>query len=79
MSYALIPKRFSAITPSDTANTQFIVGLFIGIGGDVAVQGSDGVSVTFKNVSSAAYLSGNFYKILATGTTATNIVGLHNQ
>jgi hypothetical protein len=74
----LLPKRFSNITPSDTVNINFLMGVYIGVGGDVKVTGIDGVAVIFQ-AGSNSYLSGCFYKVMATGTTATNIVGLHSQ
>ncbi len=73
----------AAVTPSDsvalsTTSTGLPCrGLFIGTGGDVAVKlANDTVAVTFKNVSSGSLLPLCALYVMATNTTATDIVAL---
>lgn len=64
-----------AITTSDSADNTADA-LYIGVTGDVAVvTRSRGTSVVFKAVP-VGVLRINVLKVLATGTTATNILGL---
>lgn len=64
-----------AVTPSDSA-TNNARALYIGVSGDVAVvtRGKT-ASVVFKSVP-VGVLPVQVTKVLATGTTATNILGL---
>lgn len=64
-----------AVTPSDTAQQNF-AGLYIGTIGDVAVKGKSGVAVTFKAVPAGTFIPMNVNTVMATNTTATNILGL---
>lgn len=71
-----IPSKFLDVTPSDTAALPGdLIGLYIGGAGTVKGVGRDGVTGTFV-VSSGQYLTGNFIRVLFTGTTATSIVAL---
>lgn len=66
-----------AITKSDT--TIFnppVRGLYVGGLGDVAVVTQDGSAVTFTAVPAGTYIPIGLQKVMSTGTTATNIVGL---
>jgi len=68
-----------AVTPNDStdlANTTRA--LYVGVSGDiVAIMAEDDSSVTFKGVGSGAVLPLRVKRILATGTTATDIVALY--
>jgi hypothetical protein len=68
----------SAVTPSDGADLGATArALFIGVGGDVAaILKGDAASVVFKNVPQGTVLAVSAKRVLATGTTATNIVAL---
>ena len=63
-----------AVTPSDTAENN-CHGLYIGTGGDVAVKGIGGVAVTFRNVPAGSILPILVNRVMATNTTAANILG----
>lgn len=67
-----------AITPSDTVDLpKATKAIYVGTGGSIAlvfVRGSSAVS--FINVPDGAVLDVRAKAIRATGTTATNIVGL---
>ncbi|WP_419900644.1 spike base protein, RCAP_Rcc01079 family [Roseomonas sp. USHLN139] len=66
---------FVSVTPSDTVDLPTRPrGLWIGGGGTVVVQGASGVAVPFYNVVSGTLLPLRARRVLATGTTATNIV-----
>jgi hypothetical protein len=69
---------FVAVTPSDTVGFGFSArGLYVGVGGTVAVVGLQGGSaVNFVGVPTGAVLDVQCIRVNATGTTATNIVAL---
>lgn len=65
-----------AISPNDSADAAYKVRqIYVGTAGDVRVM-QGGVAVTFKNVPAGATL-GPFLvdKVMATGTTAADLVG----
>lgn len=64
------------ITPSDTTELKYVRGLYIGGTGDVAVVCADGSTVTFVAVPAGSLLPVQVVQVLATGTTAGDIVAL---
>ena len=65
-----------AITPSDSAET-VCSQIYVGVTGDVKVVPAGGsVGVVFKAVPAGAVLPIRCKKVLSTGTTATDLVGL---
>jgi len=66
-----------AVTPADDTELPLqIKGLYIGNGGDVVLIGAGSVTpVTYKNVPTGAFIAVDASHVLATGTTATDIVG----
>jgi len=65
-----------AITPNDSTDlTRLTRGLYVGVGGNVAVR-IGGVDVTFSNLAAGVVHPLRVTRVLSTGTTATNIVGL---
>jgi len=66
-----------AVTPGDSTELRPTRGLYIGVGGDLAVEMSQGATVTFANVLGGTLLPIQVAKVLATGTTATSIVALY--
>lgn len=67
----------SAVTPSDTTILPVTRALYVGTGGNLSVvMGDDENTVTFNNVSSGAIFPIQVFKVLSTGTTASNIVAL---
>lgn len=78
-----IANGFIAVTPSDTVNiTQNTAGQFprafrFGTGGTVSLVGFDGSIGAFTNVANGETIYAGGKRINATGTTATNIVGLY--
>ena len=68
---------FFAVTKSDTDDMPYLVrGLYIGTAGNVIAKDKDGTSVTFKNVPAGAILPIRASRVMATNTTAADIVGL---
>ena len=65
----------AAVTPHDTNANAFVM-LYVGSSGSVVIETVDGDSVTFANVPTGQYIFCQTAKVLATGTTATSIVGL---
>lgn len=71
-----------AVTPSDSVDLiDGVRGLWVGGAGAVAVQlpgfsGQSGATVTFSGVAAGTLLPVRARKVLATGTTATLILGL---
>lgn len=69
-----------AVTTSDTVDLQpGCRGLFVGTTGNVAVNGlsTGAASVTYKNVPSGSVLPIQVSRVLATGTTASDIIALY--
>jgi len=63
------------VTPSNT--TKFRANaLYVGTTGNVAVTMEDGSQVTFSTVPAGSVLPLRVSQVLATGTTASNIIGL---
>lgn len=66
-----------AITPSDTVGfTASARGVYVGVGGTVIVRTPRNTVITFLNVPQGAVLPVECTRVNATGTTATNLVGL---
>ena len=64
----------AAVTPSDTGDNTFSY-LWIGTTGNLAVRTESGQTVTFSGVP-AGWFWLRVNRILATGTTASNIIGI---
>lgn len=66
-----------AITPHDTnLLTRSARAIYVGVGGDLKVRVHDGTEATFTNVPQGFTLPVECVRVYATGTTATNLVGL---
>ena len=65
------------ITPSDTVALDPIPsGIFVGTGGDLAVESADGNTVVFKNILDGTVLPIRPKYVDSTDTTATDLVAL---
>ena len=65
------------ITPSDATDLpQVVRALYVGGTGDVKVNDVNGNAATFVGLPTGIILPIRAYRIMATGTTATNLVGL---
>lgn len=65
------------IAPDDTADfTEVPRSLYVGGTGDVAVVFEDNSEVILKNVQAGAFYPVRLKAVRATGTTATDLVGL---
>ena len=68
----------AAVTPSDlTFFPKPFRALYVGAAGDVAVQGVDGTTGVIPSVPAGTVLQIAVDRVLATGATATGIVGLY--
>lgn len=72
----------AAITPSDTADLASVPkAIYVGGGGDIAVIGVDApanaTGIIFKAVPAGTTLPFRARRVLATGTTATNLLALY--
>lgn len=66
------------ITPSDAAELASITrALYVGGSGDVVVVMRGGQTVTFRAAAAGSTLPIRVKQVRATGTTATNLVGLY--
>ena len=66
-----------AITPSDTADVKEVTrAIYVGGDSDIAVVMKSGASVTLHSVVAGTMIPIRVSRVLATGTTATNLVGL---
>lgn len=65
------------ITPDDNNDLEEVTrGLYCGAGGDIALRMQSGAEITFSNVAEGSFLPVRAARVLATGTSATSIVGL---
>ena len=65
-----------AIVP-DTALAKTSREIYVGVGGDIVADFADGSQVTLVGVPSGSRLPYRVTNIVASGTTATNLVGIH--
>ena len=66
-----------SITPSDaTVFAEYTRGLYVGVSGNVAVKMADGTTVTFTNLAAGIVHPLRVQQVLATGTTATGVIGV---
>ncbi len=66
-----------AITPSDTMQlSRPTRALYVGQGGDVTVEMLGGMTLTFSNLQGGVFYPIRVTKVLASGTTASNMVGI---
>jgi hypothetical protein len=66
-----------SVTPSDSALlSETTRGLYVGTSGDIAALTVSGASITLPSVPAGSLLPLRLTKIMATGTTASGIVGL---
>ena len=71
------PEHAIAIQPDDAAELLHATrALYVGGGGDVAVQLLEGDVVSLVNVSGGTLLPIRIVRVLASGTSATGLVGL---
>lgn len=71
----LIGSDAVAITPSDATFVN-LIGVFVGGAGNLTVTTAAGNDVTFTGVLAGSQIALGITKVKATGTTATNIVGI---
>lgn len=65
------------ITPSDSTDLAFATrALYVGTGGTVRAVLVSGSEATFENLPSGSFCPLRIVRVLATGTTATGLVGL---
>ena len=63
-----------AVTPSDTVQVGYH-GLYVGTTGDLALKGTSGTAFTLVAVPAGTIIPIVVNRVMATNTTATNIVG----
>ena len=74
---SIFPKRAFEITPSDSADNIYDW-IYVGTTGDLTVETKGGDEVTFLSVAvGPLYIS--TAKVLATGTDATDLVGMRGK
>jgi len=70
------PEHAAAITPADQPLAHVTRAVYVGTGGDLAVKMAGGAVVTLANVASGSLLPIRVERVLASGTTASQILGL---
>lgn len=66
------------VVPSDTIDLKFISrGLWIGVGGNVAVVMANGSRVTFVGIAAGTLLPIRISRVDSTSTTATTMVSIY--
>lgn len=78
MSYWNDPVRnVEAITPSDSVDlTAPTHGIYVGVGGNVAVETENGSTATFTSVLAGSIIPVRAIKVLSTNTTATTLLAM---
>lgn len=67
-----------SVTPNNSSDLPYTgVVLYIGTGGDVKVDASIGGTEIFKNLPDGSVLPVKVDRVYASGTTATDIIGLY--
>ena len=68
----------SAIAPNDAAElNQATRAIYVGIGGDLAIEMLDGGALVLTNVQGGVLYPFRIRRVLATGTTAAGLVGVY--
>jgi hypothetical protein len=71
------PEQGVAVVPDDSADLVAVTrALYVGGAGDLAVRMADGTPLVFGAVPAGTLLPLRVRQVLATGTTASRIVGL---
>ena len=65
-----------SVTPADPDMGTPARALYVGVGGDVRVTTTGGNDVTFTAVPGGSLLPVSVKRVWATGTTATNVIGV---
>lgn len=69
--------RATNVTPDDNNDlSQFTRGLYVGQPGSLRVRTVSGDEATFENMLGGVFYPIRVERVFATGTTATNIIGL---
>lgn len=73
------PSREGAnVTPNDNTDLDpYARSLWVGVAGDVTIQTPRGTSVLFKGCGAGAIIPCHVKRLMATGTTATDIVAFY--
>lgn len=80
MSKEYVANSGAEITTSDATAQPTFAAIYVGVGGDVKITTRHAEVLTFKNVPTGAILPVyDIALIWATGTTATNLVGLRSK
>ena len=72
-------RRLIAVTPSDSTDLADVAkAVYVGTGGDVSIiAAGDTTAVVLKNLLSGSLIPVRAKRVMATGTTATNLVALY--
>jgi hypothetical protein len=66
-----------AITPNDSADMAAVaVQVYVGVAGNMVVDTTEGTTLTFIGLQAGQILPVKCRRVRATGTTATNLIGL---
>lgn len=67
-----------ALVPDDLADLTHVTrAIFVGVGGDARVVMQSGQTVTLVNLQAGVLYPFRIRRVLATGTTAAGLVGMH--
>jgi hypothetical protein len=65
------------VTPNDSTTIEVTRAIYVGTAGNLAVRIGSGASVVFKSVGAGTILPIRADRVLATGTTAGDILALY--
>lgn len=73
-----MPDTFKSIGASDLVKVSDPFSkIWVGTGGNISLKNADGSTVILKNVPNGTMLEVDAIQVMATGTTATDIVGIY--
>lgn len=76
-AYAIVPSDTNPLPRYGGAKGNVCQGVYVGKGGDLAVEMADGTQTIFRKVPQGLILPIHAHKILATGTDAEDLVLLY--
>jgi hypothetical protein len=76
-TFPMYPGSAAVVTPSDTVNLVSPSVIYVGVFGNVRVTTATGDVVTFLNVPTGSIIPVQVLRVMATSTTATNMVAIY--
>ena len=76
-TFPMFPGGAYSITTSDTVNLPYVSVVYVGGTGSVKVTTAQGDTTTFVGLPTGSVIPVQVLRVWATGTTATNLIGIY--